>query len=314
MLFVSCSLNEEFRRMLLLRNAKIESGLSSAYAEVTNTEKYLFASFIGITIFSSIELEVLCFVTFKRYSGLYFWSLLVASISLVPQALGFTFIFYRIGVSEYVSTALTVFSWYAMVTGQALVLYSRLHLVCQNKKICDGVLCMIIIDAICLHIPPTIFMFGSVSGKANVFVIAYGIMEHIQIMGFVIQESIISGIYIWEVSKLLRLRSHRSHVMVLKQLLFINILILMLDIAVVSVEFSGHWAVQVIIKSFSYSVKLKLEYAVLSRLVTVTQGNSAMLGITEASTNDEQPDSLPHDLCVPAAEVSSGDSCSNIPV
>lgn len=172
--------------------SKIESGLSSAYAEVTNTEKYVSASFIGITIFSSIELEVLYFVTFSRYSGLYFWSLLVASISLVPQALGFTFIFYRIGVLKYLSTALTVFSWYAMVTGQALVLYSRLHLVCQNEKICDGVLCMIIIDAICLHIPPPIFMFGSVSGKANVFVIVYGNMEHIQTMGFVIQESVIS--------------------------------------------------------------------------------------------------------------------------
>lgn len=62
--------------------------------------------------------------------------------------------------------------------------------------------------------------------------------------------------------------------MVLKQLLSINILILMLDIALVRVEFSGHWAVQLIIQSFSYSVKLML--AVLSRLVTVTQGNSAM--------------------------------------
>ncbi|KAJ5973245.1 hypothetical protein N7481_010455 [Penicillium waksmanii] len=291
--------------MLHLRTAIIESGLSSTYAEVTTAEKYVFASFIGITIFGSIELVVLCFITFKRYSGLYFWSLLVASISLVPQALGFTFILYRIGVSEYLSTALTVFSWYAMVTGQALVLYSRLHLVCHNKKICDGVLWMIIIDAICLHVPTTILIFGSASSDANLFVSAYGIMEHIQIMGFALQESIISGVYIWEVARLLRIRPQRSHVTVLKQLLCINILILMVDIAVVSVEYEGYWAIQVVIKPFSYSVKLKLEYAVLSRLVIVAQGSSALSGPSRAVADVEQPTFSPHENCGPVLEDSS---------
>jgi hypothetical protein len=47
-----------------------------------------------------------------------------------------------------------------MVTGQAVVLYSRLHLVFSDIRKVRWVLWMIITNTYILHIPMTVFFFG----------------------------------------------------------------------------------------------------------------------------------------------------------
>lgn len=233
----------------------------------------IFAAFAAIAWYNAIELLVLCFISFKRRSGCYFWSLLVASASIVPHCLGYILLFFPTGVSPYVCVTLIIFSWYGMVTGQSMVLWSRLHLVLQNTKVLWGVLCMIIVDAIFFHVPTSVLLFGTVAAPVSSWSRGYSTMEHIQLVGFCIQELIISGIYVFETAKLLRLRpSGRPHG-ILHQLLTINIIILMLDIAIVVIEYVGYYAVQVMFKPVAYSIKLKLEYAILGKLVAIAQGS-----------------------------------------
>jgi hypothetical protein len=45
-------------------------------------------AFTAIAWYNSIEVIVLVFFMFKRYSGLYFWSLLVNAVSIIPYATG----------------------------------------------------------------------------------------------------------------------------------------------------------------------------------------------------------------------------------
>jgi hypothetical protein len=45
-------------------------------------------AFTAIAWYNSIEILLLLFFVFKRYSGLYFWSLFVNAISIVPYATG----------------------------------------------------------------------------------------------------------------------------------------------------------------------------------------------------------------------------------
>ncbi|OOQ91523.1 hypothetical protein PEBR_08436 [Penicillium brasilianum] len=232
----------------------------------------IFAAFAAIAWYNAIELIVLCFVSFKRRRGCYFWSLLVASSSIVPHCLGYFLLFFPTGVSPYICVTLIVFSWYGMVTGQSMVLWSRLHLVLQNTKILWGVLGMIIVDAILLHIPTTVLLYGTAAAPLSVWARGYGIMEHIQLVGFCIQELIISGLYVWETVKLLRLRPQGRPHGILHQLLVINIIILLLDVAIVVIEYVGYYAVQVMFKPVAYSIKLKLEYAILGKLVAIAQG------------------------------------------
>lgn len=73
---------------------------------------------------------------------------------------------------------------------------------------------------------------------------------------------------------------------VLLHLLIVSIAVIVLDITVIVLEFSGFHLIQISYKELAYSIKLKLEISVLSRLVKFVQsrpmGSSA--GIT---TQDE---------------------------
>lgn len=231
---------------------------------------HILTVFAAIAWYNAIELIILCFVSFKRRRGCYFWSLLVSSVSLFPQVLGFVLLFFT-NVNPSICVSLIIFSWYGMVTGQSMVLWSRLHLVLQNTKVLRGVLWMIVVDGILFHIPPTVLFYGRVSAP-SVFDRPYNIMERVQLVGFCVQEMVISGIYVWETIKLLRLRPRGRPHGILRQLLAINIAILVLDVSVVVIEYVGFYAIQVMFKPVVYSVKLKLEYAILGKLVTIARG------------------------------------------
>lgn len=233
----------------------------------------VFATFSAIAWYNAIELVILCLVSFRRWHGCYFWSLLISSACIITHCLGFILLFFPTGVTPYVCVTLILFSWYGMVTGQSLVLWSRLHLVLNNTKLLWAVLWMIIIDAVLFHVPTTVLLYGTVAVPTSVFARGYNIMERIQVVGFCIQELVISGIYVWETIKLLRLRPQGRPQGILSQLLIINIVILILDVAVVVIENIGYYAVQVMFKPVAYSIKLKLEYAILGKLVSVARGS-----------------------------------------
>ncbi|KAL2830372.1 hypothetical protein BJY01DRAFT_227330 [Aspergillus pseudoustus] len=236
---------------------------------------FVLASFAALIYYNAAELLILCLATFKRRGSLYFWCLLSTSISLIPHGSGFILLFFRPDVSHYVAVCLIIVGWCGTVTGHSLVLWSRLHLVLQNPRLLRTLLVVILTNAVLLHVPTSVLLFGSVSDDPNVFAAGYNIMERIQLVGFCIQETILSGIYVWEVAKMLRLRSERRNRRILTQLLAMNIVVLVIDFVVVIIEYAGFYAVQVMFKPVAYSIKLKLEYAVLQRLVKIAKGGSA---------------------------------------
>ncbi|KFY49665.1 hypothetical protein V496_09886 [Pseudogymnoascus sp. VKM F-4515 (FW-2607)] len=243
----------------------------STATSLTTAKAYALMAFTGITCYNSIELVVLCLFTFKRYQGYYFWSLLIASICLTPNILGFILFVFAPKVPVYFSVTILVVGWCGMVTGQSLVLWSRLHLVHITHKHIRGLFWMIVTNAILLHVTTIVVLFGAVSPHFTRFTNGFNIMERIQLVLFCVQELILSGIYIWDTVKLLRLRPRGWRQIILTQLLIINIVILIIDVSVVAVEYSGLYAVQVPLKSAAYSVKLKLEYAILGRLVKIVK-------------------------------------------
>ena len=111
----------------------------------------------------AIELNVCIYFSFKRRQGLYFWSLLVCSWGIILHGLGFLLRFPDFANVFVCNTIITI-GWYGMVTGQALVLYSRLHLVVKRQDILRGVLIMIIWNAVVSRTP-----FECVAGMLAVF-------------------------------------------------------------------------------------------------------------------------------------------------
>lgn len=129
-------------------------------------------------------------------------------------------------------------------------------------------------------------------------------MEQIQIVGFFLQESLISGLYVYYTRKLLKpcaAFQRKKPRQVMKDLILVNILIILMDATLLGTEASNHYEIQVChlsifiilmnvtllntglsnrcgiqttYKSMLYSVKLKLEFAILNQLVSITHMNT----------------------------------------
>ncbi|KAL8672466.1 MAG: hypothetical protein Q9168_003069 [Polycauliona sp. 1 TL-2023] len=235
------------------------------------------AAFTAVAWYNVMELNIQVFLTFKRHRGLYFWSLLISSYGCVLHALGFLLKFFRLTGpnNEYVYISVTIITigWYAMVTGQAVVLYSRLHLVVREQRILRGILAMIIIDAICFHIPTTILTYGANSHSYMKYLKAFNVVERLQMTAFCIQEFIISGVYVYSTIKLLRPVYHGRTRKVMMQLIWINSIIIAMDVLLLGMEYSYYYEIEATMKAMVYSIKLKLEFAVLNQLMTLANSS-----------------------------------------
>ena len=256
-------------------------------------EYCLLAAGSAIAWFCCIELTIVLFYTFRRRSGLYFWSLLISAWGCTFHALGFVlkyltyapsgaFLpFIEIGTAVVQSGRMLLrrtTGWVSMVTGQSFVLYSRLHLVVRKRLTLRLVLSMIIWHAITLHTPTIVLTIGSNGSNGSHWAPAYNIMERIQLTLFCIQESIISTIYIVYTVKLLGSIYHSRTRVVMYQLILINSICLGMDVVLICLEYTNNYVGETSMKPMLYAIKLKLELAVLNQLVGLTRA-----GFTEGS-------------------------------
>jgi len=89
-------------------------------------------------------------LTFKRHANLYFWSIVVATFGVLLYAVAVLLLVLEL-INDYISTSLVDVGWTCMVTGQSLVLYSRLHLLVSDTWKLKLILAMIIVDGIIFH-------------------------------------------------------------------------------------------------------------------------------------------------------------------
>ncbi|KKK23982.1 hypothetical protein AOCH_006649 [Aspergillus ochraceoroseus] len=250
-------------------------GLIGGYQGNSVAVKILMVVFSSLALYNAVELVILILFTFNRYHGLYFWTMLLSSVlGVIPHAIGYIMEFFALG-PIWLAVSISTVGFYFMVPGQSVVLYSRLHLVVQNRKLLRAVLYIIIIDTVILLVPTTILTYSTVYIRTTTIIIGYNVMERLQVVWFCAQEIMISSIYIWETAKLLRLMpekdTHRTRV--LYELLTINMVIIILDVALLVLEFLGLWYLQTTLKALVYSIKLKLECAVLRKLVSVVNNH-----------------------------------------
>jgi hypothetical protein len=194
---------------------------------------------IGLGLYNSLEMVFLIFITFKRKTGLYFWSLSVCTYGVVSYTLGMTLSYFSLCV-PWASLLLLDSGWVLMITGQSFVLYSRLGLLLESLKILRAVKWMIIINSIGIEGTTVVLDWGHVYSPNPAFAEAYFYMEHIQMTVLTVQELIISGLYVWKALVLLKIISRKNTRSMIWQLLSINIMIMCMD-----VRLSHTWSVGV---------------------------------------------------------------------
>jgi hypothetical protein len=136
------------------------------------------------------------------------------------------------------------------------------------------VLVMIICNGIICHIPIIVMVYGANSNNPTPFLLPYSIYENVQVTIFFIQKLIMSGLYIGQTVKILRpegnIRGKASRE-VMTHWVYVNAIIVFLDLTILGLEYSGLYDVQTAYKGLVYSVKLKLEFSILNRLVDLTK-------------------------------------------
>ncbi|KAH7147680.1 hypothetical protein DER46DRAFT_563973 [Fusarium sp. MPI-SDFR-AT-0072] len=228
-----------------------------------------------LSLYNAIELLTLISLTFKRRSGLYFWSILIASFGIIPYCLGWLIVYFDL-THDYVGMIIETVGWVLVISGQSVVLYSRLHLIVTDVKILRAVLIMIIINGLVWHSTMTVLLFGSEyspSDNRRGFNNVFNIMEKISMSIFYLQELVISGLYIWKSMEILKTAFGNTRSMLYK-LFTINFVIILMDIALLTIEFHDLYVWEQGIKLVTYSVKLKLEFAVLSELIEFVRNRS----------------------------------------
>lgn len=234
--------------------------------------------FMSIALYNALELSVLIPLSFHRYRSLYFWALFSSAIlGVIPQAIGQGLQFFNLA-PLWLSMFLSNFGFIFVVPNQSVVLYSRLHLISQNLIVLAFVRWLIVFCFIAIVIPTIILNVGSTYVLQSAgWVNGFAAVERIQVTWFAVQEIMISGIYIYDTIRLIRLSPEadaRRH-KILYELLAVNVAAIVMDLALVTLQYCGLYFTQIMLKPMVYSIKLKLEFAVLGMLVSIVHAHSS---------------------------------------
>lgn len=161
------------------------AGITGGYNGNSEVLRIFIVFFCGLAMYNSLELVVMIYLTFTRKQGLYFWALLLSGLGIIPYAIGFLLKFMNIteGSLKWLAVTLLTVGWYPMVTGQAVVLWSRLHLLVSGpagERMIRWTKWMIIVDAVILHIPTTVLTYGANGDHDTaMYEVGYNVMEKV---------------------------------------------------------------------------------------------------------------------------------------
>ena len=178
--------------------------------------------------------------------------------------------------SENIWPLYTVFllaGWTIYAPAQLLVLYSRLHLVNQNRKLQRGVLILIISVSTIMIIPSWVLDWQAFNPYNAHLSALYSpreaIIDRCTQLGYTFIETTVSGVYIVSLTKLLELKSSVRQRRVMMDLIYVNVIAISLDVLTVVLVFLNQLGISHPVQTFSYILKLKLEFIVLNQLMAV---------------------------------------------
>ncbi|KAK2067056.1 hypothetical protein P8C59_000823 [Phyllachora maydis] len=278
------------RRLIRLVDGDIGSTIDPD--AISMPRRSLIACLQAVAIYNAVELVAIILCTFRRRAGLYFWSMMVSTLGVALNTSAFIINDFGLSPHTILPAFMIILGWIPMTTGQAFVLYSRLHLLYLDTRSLRIVLVMIIITAVLGHLPTAIFIFGSYSSKPDRWIVLYSIYERVEVTLFFLQEMVLSGIYLWKCFQFWhtqRMRETSGVRNIIQHLVAVNLLVVALDVTVLYLEYSGHYIIQTSYKACVYSVKLKVEISILNRLVDFvrqTQRLDYQGNITKAMEQD----------------------------
>ncbi|KAL4910860.1 hypothetical protein BDW74DRAFT_3220 [Aspergillus multicolor] len=251
-------------------------------------------SFLAISAYNTIELFCWILDFFKRWQGLYFWSISIANLSIgafmviatCATAQTIKPLAFGIGIA---------FVYPTILISTSLVLYSRLYLITRGR-IVKFVFWLIIISSFFIYIPSITLLMGAAAGDPRFFGPALErFNERYASLGSIGRELLICGIYIYESIRHLKpimSMKGRAGRKVLCHLIAVNIAVVLLDLLVIFPLMTTKWHIGQWYRGagiqygiFAQSVKLKIEFSVLNKLVELLEAPLKNAGLPSSENS-----------------------------
>lgn len=236
----------------------------------------LAASFLAIGFWLVIELTADLYFTFKRHSGLYFWSILVSICGVAFLAVSRSLTqFGNASIHDVYLYATFELLWGAtVVTGNMLMLYARLNLIIRDRRTLRIILGIILFDAVVFYLP-TLVVFGGLRSQRYAPLIRPA--TQVFVTGTLLQENVLGFLYLWHLRSMLEFHQEAQKRRTAALLAGLQVLVLLLDVPLLVLQYmdmSGAGASVVIMGALDpaiYAFKLKIELAFLKQLVALVR-------------------------------------------
>jgi len=115
-------------------------------------------------------------------------------------------------------------------------------------------------------------------------------MERVQVLGFSIQEIIISAIYIYATLQMLKGSFNKKIRNTIAFLVLIQIIVILADVLVISLDYAQYFTLKAVLHSFVYAFKLQLEFVILNQFrEVIAKGGIAPRGLDALQVESNPP-------------------------
>jgi hypothetical protein len=219
-------------------------------------------------------------ITYRR-DGLFFRCFVLSIVGIplcsIPQFLRLLELAPRLPMS-----VLAMLGWIILYAGQYGVLYSRLHLVLGMPRIRTLTLVVIVLGFVCLVLPVVALFIVTNDDSLNdatqqSLAVPLDVLEKVQIAFVSAVEIAIGALYVYEALYTLR----PIHVLrgtevqrIIYQLAAQLAVFVVLDTIIVATRLSGYSPIKLMLVPVAYSIKAKVEMAVLTNLTEFVQSRT----------------------------------------
>ncbi|KAI1454415.1 hypothetical protein F4805DRAFT_321284 [Annulohypoxylon moriforme] len=239
------------------------------------------AGFAGVSWCLGVEISVSLLLLFKRRRGLYFWSCAIGIWGVILQTLFIILADFRIWTQEQAPIVFIYLTWAMMVISQSWILFSRLHLLIEKPKILSWIRVALVFTSVVIGTITITLGTIAQTAKPSLFP-TNNIWDRFQTAVFFVQETALSILYIWQTRTYIRdlgplLTTSSSSTITLSriakkktmlhQLLYINVLVICLDVTLLGIQNANLFYLAGAFKPAVYGAKLKLEFVILNRLI-----------------------------------------------
>ena len=248
--------------------ANMVGAASTAIEPVSPSTHPVCSAFFAAALYSALETFFQIFYVFKHRGGLYFWSMQIATWGIIVYVTFNTVIVFS-SIPYVLASAFALIGYYCMSTAPLFVLYSRLHIVANNSRKIRWVLFLIL----ALFLP---FLVSSIVLAVGAFhrvprrVEDLSLCMKVQITCYSVAETIFSGIYVRAAFSSLKpivAMKGKTGKKLLVHLVVVYVVLVILLGVLIMLNDTRFFYIGLGFSPFVYSIKLKTEFAIVTRLV-----------------------------------------------